>query len=189
VVPDVVVPVNEETLFSTGDPLLEAAIAVLDNPAGAGVVPSGPPALNGNYNALAKLQGGTPTLFDVTREEYSDAEHQTPGTLYYTIVLPQSREIVGGYYWCTMTAEQLADNWAKMTVTVELNGEVIPNDQLDFEPYPDLPCNLLTILMSDWPAGEHHMVVTTVHSAALNDGYGDYPAGTYVSDFRIFVEK
>ncbi|UYN90920.1 MAG: PDZ domain-containing protein [Anaerolineales bacterium] len=189
VVPDVVVPVNEETLFSDGDPLLEAAIAVLDNPAGAGVVPSGPPELDSDYNALAQLQAGVPTLFDVAREEYSDAEHQTPGTLYYTIVLPESTDIVGGYYWCTTTAEELADNWAKMSVTVELNGEVIPNDQLDFESHPDLPCNLLTVLMSDWPAGEHHVVVTTVHSAALNDGYGDYPAGTYVSDFRIFVEK
>lgn len=189
VAPDVVVPVNEETLFESEDAVLEAAIAVLDNPAGAGIVPSGPPALNGNYNALAQLQAGVPTLLDVAREEYSDAEHQTPGTLYYTIVLPQSTSIVGGYYWCTVTAEQLDDNWAKMQITVELNGEQIPADQLDFEAYPDLPCNLLTVLMTDWPVGEHHMVVTVTHTASLNDGYGDYPPGTYVSDYRIFVEK
>lgn len=189
VVPDVVVPVNEETLFASGDAVLEAAIAVLDNPAGAGVVPSGPPSLDGDYNALAQLQAGVPTLFDVAREEYSDAEHQTPGTLYYTIVLPQSTDIVGGYYWCTETPEQLTDNWSKMQITVELNGEIIPSDQLDFESHLDLPCNLLTVLMTDWPVGEHHMVVTVTHTASLNDGYGDYPAGTYVSDYRIFVEK
>lgn len=189
VVPDVIVPVDETTLFSDGDPLLEAAVNVLSQPEGAGVVPSGDPALDNDFNALGQLQAGVPTLNDIVREEYSDEEFQTPGTLTYTVVMPESQDVVGGYYWCTVTPEQLEDNWAKMEITVELNGNVIPNDQLDFESHPDLPCNLLTVLMTDWPQGEHHMVVTVVYTAALNDGYADYPAGTYVSDFSIYVEN
>ncbi|MEX1247857.1 MAG: S41 family peptidase [Anaerolineales bacterium] len=186
--PDVDVPVNDEILLSSGDPLLDAAIRVLSTSTVAGVVPSGPPAIDGDYNAIDELGAGVPFIHDIVREEYSDEETQNPGTLTYSVVLPESTDVVGGYYWCTTTQEILEENWAKIEVTVELDGQEVPADQLDFEEFPAGPCNFLTVLLSDWPVGKHHLVVTTIFTAALNDGFADYPAGTYVSEYTIYVE-
>jgi C-terminal processing protease CtpA/Prc len=191
VVPTVVVPVDETTLFAEGDPVLDAAVEALDKPLGAGVVPSGPPLADSEFSMLGELSGGTPFLDDLVREEYTDEELMVPGTRTYTVVMSESTTAIGGYFWCTTTDEILEDNWAKIEVTVELDGVEIPAEQLNEEKLASQsgPCYTLGVLLSEWPVGEHTFVVNTVFTAGLNDGFADYPAGTYRSEFTIYVEN
>jgi C-terminal processing protease CtpA/Prc len=191
VVPDVVVPVNEETLFSAGDPVLEAAVVALDQPRGAGVTPESPPAMSASFDLIGELTAGTSLMQDLVREEYSEEETTSPGTLLYTVVLSESQNLIAGYFWCTTTQEILDDNWERMEFAFELNGQPIdPEDmQFDLVSSANGPCYVLSVLLSDWAYGEHSFVVDVNYTSALNDGFGDYAAGDYVSEFTIFVER
>lgn len=191
VVPDVVVPVNEETLFSTGDPVLEAAVLALDKPRGAGVTPESPPTVSANFDLIAELNGGTQLMQDLGREAYSDEEITNPGTLTYTVVLSESEDLIAGYFWCTTTQEILEDNWERMEFAFELNGEplAVEDMQLELVSSANGPCYVLSVLIGDWAYGEHSFVVDVNYTSALNDGFGDYPAGHYVSEFSIYVEN
>jgi C-terminal processing protease CtpA/Prc len=189
VVPTVRVPVNEETLFSTGDPILEAAVVALDTPLGTGV-PSGPPTVNTDFDALAELQGGTPLLDDLVKEKYTDGQLQAPGTLTYTVVLSESKDVIAGFLWCTTTSAILEENWAKMHITLTLDGQEIPADSLKLQNLMSgtNPCNVLTVELSSWPMGKHIFTVNATFTDALNDGFGDYAAGTRTSEYTIYVE-
>jgi C-terminal processing protease CtpA/Prc len=187
VVPDVVVPVNEDTLFAEGDVLLDAAVEVLEGPKAGVEIVEGGPRVESSYAALAALQAGTPELYTLANDPYTDEEHQQPGTFSYAVNMEESTDVVAGYLWCTDQPEQLVDNWAKIEVTIELNGVELTPDQIDFEEAPAFNCNFLTVRLSDWPDGEHHFVVTTRFTAALNDGYADYPAGTYIYEYTVTV--
>ena len=191
VVPDVKVPVNEATLLGGGDPVLEAAVEALDKPRGAGVVPSGPPTFDGGIALIDELNTGVEFLSDLPREQYSEEETGAPGTLSYTVVMNQSQDVIVGYFWCTTTNEILEDNWAKIEMAFELDGEAIPASEFSEETVASGsgPCKALSAKLSDWPAGEHSFLVETTFTAALNDGFGDYAAGVYRHEYTIYVEN
>ena len=191
VVPNVRVPVNEDTLLGVGDPILEAAVEALDKPRGAGVAPAGPPSFDGDIGLIDELNAGTQFLDELARESYSEEETGTPGTLTYTVVMNTSQEVIVGYFWCTTTNEILEDNWAKIEASFELDGEAIPASEFSEEKVASgsSPCYALSAKLSDWPAGEHTFVVDITFTAPLNDGFADYAAGTYRSEFTIYVEK
>jgi C-terminal processing protease CtpA/Prc len=191
VVPDVKVPVNEATLLGGGDPVLDAAVEALDKPRGAGVVPSGPPTFDGGIALITELNNGVAFLSDLAREQYSAEEREAPGTFTFTVVMNRSQDVIAGYFWCTSTNEILADNWAKIEVTFELDGVAIPAAEFNEETVASGsgPCTALSAKLSDWPAGEHSLIVETTFTAALNDGFADYPAGIYREEFTIYVEN
>ncbi len=191
VVPDVKVPVNEATLLGGGDPILTAAVVALDKPRGAGVVPSGPPTFDGGITLIAELNNGVAFLIDLVREEYTAEETGVPGTLTYTVVMNQSQDVIVGYFWCTTTDEILADNWAKIEASFELDGVAIPASEFNEEAVPSGsgPCMALSAKLSEWPAGEHSFVADITFTAPLNDGFDDYAAGTYRQEFTIYVEN
>ena len=191
VVPNVIVPVTEETLFSDGDPVLEAAVEALDKPRGAGVLPDGPPVVNTNFDLISELNSGTPFLDELARETYSEEESSKPGTLQYTVVMNRSRDTVAGYFWCTTTDEILEENWSQIEVTFELDGEIIPSEDFNLEKVSSQvgPCYALSAIFSDWPVGEHSFIVDGTFTTALNDGVGEYSAGTYRSEFTVYVEN
>jgi hypothetical protein len=190
VVPTVDVPVNVETLLGGGDPILEAAVNALEHSPVAGMVPSGPPTLSTDFDAIGELQGGTAFIDDLVKEKYTDKQKQDPGTLTYTIVMDKSQDVVVGYFWCTKTQAQLDDNWAKMRFNFTLDGQALTADDFSLQTFAssDGPCNLLVAFLSDWPVGEHPFVVDANYTAALNDGFGDYVAGHRVSEYTIYVE-
>ena len=191
VVPNVRVPVNEDTLLGVGDPILEAAVEALDKPRGAGVVPAGPPSFDGDIGLIDELSAGTQFLDELARESYNEEETGAPGTLTYTVVMNTSRDVIVGYFWCTTTNELLEDNWAKIEATFELDGVAIQASEFSEETVASAngPCNALSAKLTDWPAGEHTFIVDVTFTAPLNDGFADYAAGTYRSEFTIYVEK
>ncbi|HEX9595684.1 MAG TPA: hypothetical protein VF982_02300, partial [Anaerolineales bacterium] len=109
----------------------------------------------------------------------------------FTVVMNRSQDVIAGYFWCTTTNEILADNWAKIEVTFELDGVAIPAAEFNEETVASGsgPCTALSAKLSDWPAGEHSLIVETTFTAALNDGFADYPAGIYREEFTIYVEN
>ena len=191
VVPDVVVPVTEETLLGGGDPVLAAAVEALDKPRGGGVTPASEPSVSASFNLIGELNAGTPLILDLVREDYSDEEETNPGILPYTVVLSESEDMIAGYFWCTTTEEILEDNWERMEFAFELNGEALAVEdmQLDLVSSANGPCYVLSVLIGDWAYGEHSFVVDVNFTSALNDGFGDYPAGHYVSEYSIYVER
>jgi C-terminal processing protease CtpA/Prc len=189
VVPDVVVPVDESTLFYEGDVLLDAAVDALIGPqAGEEVVPGGP-RVDFGVDALAALSAGVPFLSDEANESYTDEEVYAPHTLTYTVDMAESQDVLAGYLWCTVTEEQLVDNWGRMEFTFLLNGEELPaeNFQLTEAQSGDSPCYLLLAQLGAWPDGQHTFVVDVEYTSGFNDGFDDYPAGHYRDEYTINV--
>jgi hypothetical protein len=49
-------------------------------------------------------------------------------------------------------------------------------------------CRLVFTSLSDWPAGEHHLITKVTFKAKINDGTADYSAGDYILDYKVFVK-
>jgi C-terminal processing protease CtpA/Prc len=186
VVPDVVVPVTEETLFAEGDVLLEAAINIL---LGGEEVVAGGPRVDFSGDPIAALQSGVGFLSDFAEETYTADEYLAPYTHTYTVALDASQKVLSGFLWCAGTQEQLEDNWSKMVFTISLNGEEIPIERFVVTPVENggLQCNLLLAQFVAWPEGEHTLVVDAEFTQELNDGSADYPPGHYRDEYTVTV--
>lgn len=149
----------------------------------------GSPTVNGDFQAVESFFAGTPFLYEFALEEYSEEAHMAPGVLTYTVMMESSQAVMDGYVWCTTTRDILNENWAKIQVSMELNGRAIRRENMDLEVYEDgdIACNFLTVLLSDWPDGQHSFAVTATFTAPLNDGFGDYAAGDYSEVYTIHV--
>lgn len=149
----------------------------------------GSPTVSGDFPAVDSFFAGTPFLFELALEEYSEEAHMTPGVLSYTVMMESPHDVMDGYVWCTTTQDILNENWAKIRVSMELNDRSIRREEMNLETYADedIVCNFLTVLLSDWPPGQHSFVVTATFTAPLNDGFDDYAAGDYSEVYIIHV--
>ncbi len=193
VVPDVTVPVTLETLqrLANGeDVVLEVAEKVVSQPAGAGVVPSGPPKLASPADASSAFANGDRFLEELAREEYQSADYSKPGILTFTIPLLKDESLLWMYAWCTTTTEILNQNFQNIEVKFMMNGREVPLDQLANEDLANggQQCRLYYTALSDWPAGEHSLSITATFTRSINDGTSDYPAGDYVLEYDVFVK-
>jgi C-terminal processing protease CtpA/Prc len=186
--PTLLVPVDETTVFSSEDVVLQAGVVAVLQPLGAGITPSGPPQIAGPADAESALTGGTAFLEDAAREQYEPAVFAAPGVVTYSVPLSDDSAI-WGYAWCALDSETLAANFEDIQLNFELNGEAVPlDDMLTFEVESGgQQCRLVYTALSDWPAGEHHLTTTATFTSALNDGSADYEAGEYVLDYTVYV--
>jgi C-terminal processing protease CtpA/Prc len=195
VVPDVVVPRTFETLqaeYVDGqDVVLDYTVEALDQPLGAGITPTGSPTFDADSDLIEALQGGIPTLEDLAREEYASAELSQAGQTYvFNVPLGSSKDVVWMYAWCTATQESFEDNWSKIDLKFTLNGEEIPLEDFGMlEGDLNGPCRIYYALLSDWPIGEHVLRVEVTFTAALNDDTYDYPVGTHVYEYHVYVAR
>jgi hypothetical protein len=42
--------------------------------------------------------------------------------------------------------------------------------------------------LDNWPAGEYHLSMTVTFENPINDGSADYPAGTQVFDYSVYIK-
>jgi len=195
VVPDVRVPVTEESLraqvLDGRDVVLDFAIDTLDQPEGVGVVPSGPPTLTADFDVIEELNAGVPFFEDIARESYSDEELAQAGTFSYTVAINRSRNMLGGYLWCSTDADILEDNWSKFEITFTLDGQTLDPTTFNQQRVRSGvgPCYTLLSLFSDWPPGDHLFVAEVNYTQALNDGIADYPAGVRRFEYRVIVAR
>lgn len=192
VVPDVDVPVTIQSFqreLAGEDVILDAALRVISEPKGAGITPSAPPTVGSASEATSAFSSGASFLEDKAREQYTAEEVSVPGLLTYTVPLNKSENLIWAYYWCTTTKEVLDQNFSQIDVTFELNGEEVPIDQFAVTELPSggNQCRIIYTVLSDWQPGEHNLRTSVTFKSAINDGMGAYPAGDYISEYRVYV--
>ncbi len=125
-------------------------------------------------------------------------EMYSPGTEKYSVTMDQQKIIFLSIGWCALSQSVLDDNISHLYGEIEINGYVIPNDQLHTYnsqiikgKYPDasegLFCSDFGILASDWPLGEYRVLEKIGFTQQINDGYHSYDAGTYTTEYAITV--
>ncbi|MBL6966681.1 MAG: peptidase S41 [Anaerolineales bacterium] len=198
VAPDVRVPLTVETVqsqFVDGeDVILDYAIEVMEQPLGAGVTPEYSPTMGSKSEAETAFQAETKWLEDFAQEDYQNTVSAQAGETYiFTVPLPASRNLMWVYAWCTADEASFEDNWSKISLEFAINGEVVP-----FEDFAKLEgvfsgdhCRAYYTVLSDWAVGEHVLATTVTFAEALNDGMvdEDYPAGTHVYEYHVFIAR
>lgn len=149
-----------------------------------------PPRVAARSEAEAAFEAQTPWLQELAPETY-DLTSQAGETYTYTIEMDRSQEVMWVYGWCTVTQEQLAQNWENISLVFTLDGESVPLDsfvRLE-DKFGDLECRMHYALLADWPSGEHELTTEVTFATAINDGLDDFPAGTHIFEYRVHVEE
>lgn len=190
VAPTLRVPVDETTVYSTEDIVLQAGLKAVLQPAGTGLKPSGSPKIASASDAESALSGGAPFLEGLAREQHDVTEYAQPGTLTFTIPLAKPTTAIWAYAWCSKDADTLTANLENISLKFVLDGEVVPPGQMTtFDTESNgKSCRLFYAALSDWPVGEHHLTTTATFTSAINDGTTDFAAGDYVLDYTVYMK-
>lgn len=198
VVPDERVPLTEETVkaqYVDGeDVVLDFAIEALNEPLGAGEAPDAPPKMGSKAEAETAFQANTEWLDHVALEEYDEGSLAQPGETYtFTIPLASSRELIWAYAWCTVDEESFEDNWSKIELAFNLNGEEIPiGDFAELEGvFSGNHCRAYYTVLSEWLPGEHIITTEVTFTDSFSDGISEeeYQAGTHIFEYHVVVAK
>ena len=191
--PTLRVPVNEETVFATGDIVLQTAENAILRPLGAGITPSAPPKMATPEETMKRLQEGTSPnmLEDEARETYTEDDMAEMGrTFTYTIPISSSQELMWAWGWCASDEDTLEQNFEHIAISFTLDGEEIPIENfasLDYAPNGQ-SCRAFFTILSDWTVGEHHLSSVMTIDAPINDGALDFPAGTQTFEYAVYVK-
>ncbi|MBC7878397.1 MAG: peptidase S41 [Anaerolineales bacterium] len=190
--PDVQVPVTDETLKKQADGedvVLDAAVQFLSQPQGVGVIPSGPPKIGSASDAESALNSGVSFLEDLASESYDAEVFSQPDTATYTVQLAEPEPVIWAYVWCAVDDKTLAANFEDIEFKFELDGNDVPDES--FTIYETMSggqlCRLVYTVLSDWPAGEHHLSTIATFTSKINDGSADYEPGDYILDYTVYV--
>lgn len=188
VTPTVKVPLDETTVVAENDVVLDAAVERVLTPDGIGIQPSAPPKMTPFENSDAVLYAVY--LKDRAREEYSYVTATSPGTLKYTIALPESENLAWASYWCTSTKEILEQNLSSLQWKFTLDGKEIPLAEFSMFNFPAgaSQCFVYAAQLDEWTAGEHHLSTVFTITQDINDGMTDYKAGDYINNYTVYVK-
>ncbi|MCH7588652.1 MAG: hypothetical protein IIC78_11575, partial [Chloroflexi bacterium] len=182
------------TVCSTGEVQeeleLEADGGEPGQPPGEAVTTQASPRIAPRSEAEAAFEAQTPWLQDLAPESY-DLTSQAGETYTFTIEMDRSQEVLWVYGWCTVTQEQLAQNWENISLVFTLDGEAVPLDsfvRLE-DNFGELECRLHYALLADWPSGEHLLTTEVTFASAINDGLDDFPAGMHIFEYQVHVEE
>ena len=92
-------------------------------------------------------------------------------------------------WWCAATDAILAGNIAVMGVLYEINDEPIDVEEHAFIYKQYLQngtvCQVTAFYLSEWPAGKHELRYSITFTGNVNDGFGVYSAGDYVTVYKV----
>lgn len=194
VVPDVRVPVNEQTVYAVyrdeEDVVLDKGIEIVAKPRGAGITPEGSPRIGTDEEVQAALQSA-PLLDDLAQEVYDETLLE-PSTLIFNIPLGRSREVLWAALWCA-SPDMFYQNWEDITLEMTLNGENIPINRFLMGDVPSggQMCRFYITALFDWPIGEHVLITEMVFTSQLDDGVLDqlYAAGSRFFEYHVYVNE
>jgi hypothetical protein len=139
-------------------------------------------ALNGkNYVRLEAL----------AKEQYTE-DMAKPGTRTFTVKISDEKPTFFAYGWCTTTEEILKQNVQHMKVTLYFDDEPLESDvvhPLSLTRSDGLVCVDFGALLSGWTNGEYKLKAVATFADKINDGLADYPAGDYVFEYNVTVQK
>ena len=185
------VPVDQETVLAGYDVVLQAAVDEILRPVPTGITPEASPQIAGKEDAELALQGGVLTLEERARENYEGANLYDAGNSFiYTIPLRRSEPSLWINGWCADNQEILEENMKNIRLKFNLNGGMIPLDEMAvFDgSMGGRYCRRYYVLLDEWPAGDHHLVLTVSFDASLNDGTTDYHTGTIKYEYDVYVK-
>jgi C-terminal processing protease CtpA/Prc len=190
--PTVHVPVDETTVLSKDDVVLQSGIKAVLLPPGQGVTPSGAPNFSGDPDAIrTAAQAGTKQFEEKAREQYNAAElEEMNKTFTYTIALKESEDLFWTWGWCADSDQILGDNLKSIQLKFTLNGKDIPDSEFAQFTYPSgsKSCISYYALLTKWPGGEHHAQTVITFTTSINDGQATYPAGSQTFDYTVYVK-
>lgn len=192
--PTIRIPIDEATVLSEGDPVLDKAIQYIVLAEGAGMVPAGDPVLLSTASAVSAINtGSVDPLEAVAREGYENSV--VPGETYtYTIPLPESKKLLWYWGWCTNSKQILDQNFSQISLKFTLNDTQMTADKVAMVDQQgqdaagnNLFCRSYGMVLDQWPAGEHHLQTEVTIKSKINDGMSDYAAGKITYNYTVFV--
>jgi len=139
--------------------------------------------------AEASLKAGVEFLEDLAREKHDPAAFAKPGVVEYFVPLAGDKPVIWVYTWCASNPETLLTNFGNIELKFELDEKEISVDS--FAVYETdangKRCRLVYTSLSEWTAGEHHLVTVATFKTKINDGLADYEPGDYVLDYMVYV--
>jgi hypothetical protein len=126
------------------------------------------------------------------QERYTEEDVAKPGTLTFTVRIPNDQPIYLSYGWCTTTEEILRQNFEHISIKLAINGDELGNDEIhpvSFTRPDGLVCLDYGALATEWPAGEYQVETSATFDQKINDGLADYEAGDYVFQYSVTVEE
>ncbi len=190
--PTMMVPIDESFALAETDYLLDQAVNYITMPFGAGITPSGPPVIAPVSVARTSINGGNVDYLEYIANETYDNPTRAGETYTYTIVLPESQQALFGWGWCAKDEATTIQNFEHILLAFTIEGNAIAEDKIaivDQDYGAQGFCRTYGVLLDIWPAGEHHLQSTVTFDEPINDGMSvvDYPAGTFVSNFTVYV--
>ncbi len=148
------------------------------------------PKVNTSADAEAALQNSEeiPLLVNDILQESELGSRNVPLELRVSLTTDR---ITWDNWWCAATNAILAGNVAVMGVLYELNSEPIEVEEHAFIYQQFLQdgtvCQVTAFYLSEWPTGEHELRYTITFTGNVNDGFGVYSAGDYVTVYKVTV--
>jgi len=134
----------------------------------------------------------TQTLEAFAPESYTTEEMSQAGQTYrFTVSLAEDEPAVWATNWCASTQEILDQNFEHIQIGFFVNGESIDASQIlvgEWGGQDGLRCRGFFILVAHWPTGATELTTRITFDEPLNDGMGDYPAGTHEYLYEVTVK-
>lgn len=188
VVPTVKVPITEETVLTNEDVELKAAQDAIFGVSPDDVQIEGGPTLGSPASTKTALIANTPLLEQQAQEQYSaDDLAEVGATFTYTVALEQDTRLMWGYGWCATSRAILNQNYEHLKMEFAINGQPIALDKFyeDESATSGLFCKSYYVVVFRWPSGETKLQTVVTFEEKINDGVGDYEAGTQTFDYTV----
>lgn len=125
-------------------------------------------------------------------ERYTAEDFAKPGSLTFTVTIPNDQPVYFSYGWCTTTEEILSQNFEHINLKLSINGDALGNDvihPISFTRPDGLVCLDYGVLVTEWPAGQYDVEAAATFDQKINDGLADYDAGDYVFQYNVTVNE
>lgn len=157
------------------------------------VLPSGLTIGSPREIRIALSEGDIEGFEDRARETYSDEEFNTVGnTLTFTLSAKAEDRLVWVYGWCATTPELVEDNLANMEVEFIVEDTVVPLSQFEMferlqtnDDGTEIFCRSYGAIVYNWPGGLNTLETRITFLEPINDGMGDFDAGTITFKYEI----
>ncbi len=151
------------------------------------------PDLEDDPDAVSRIinSGDSTTLYQLINETGQDGT-TTPNAEHYTVDMGSDTQIDLGPGWCTKTAAIRDDNKKHFDPAITINDSSIPDRQLTYYEWKTDDgkfCFSWDIIASNWPVGEHRVTEAYTFDAPINDGWDDYPAGEFTTEYTVTVSE
>jgi len=131
-------------------------------------------------------------LETLAKEQYTDQDTSKPGTITYTPMITDDTPTYFSYGWCTTTEDILTKNFEHIKISLYFDDKLLGKEvvhPLSFTRTDGMVCADFGVLMTDWVNGDYKLKAVATFNDKINDGVSDYPAGDYVFEYNVTVNK